>query len=226
MRPLCLEKAKDFKSSYSTYIQFLYLQKVGKPNTVASNLFSHSLNLDTLKIFHCILESKTLTKTLLSVYVILLIWIIVFKFGIQITYSPEAQLVNWIPYGQPLILNGKVNHQESILNILIFIPLGLYLGMLFKNWNFFKILSISFLCSLVLECSQYLLEIGSFDITDLINNTLGSGIGMGISRALEKLLGSHIRARKVLNIIALVGTLSILGLLLFLKINRLYMFRM
>ena len=172
-----------------------------------------------------ILGSKTLTQILFAIYLISLVWIIVFKFNVQWSYMGGTSTVNWIPYSQPVLHNGQADHNESILNILIFIPFGLYAGILFKKWNFGKALGLFFSGSFILELWQFVFKIGSFDTTDLINNTLGGIFGFYLFQGFQKLLGNPEKARKWVNLICLLGTVLILGLLFFLKINRLYMFR-
>ena len=46
--------------------------------------------------------------------------------------------INLITHRELLILNGKADFGELILNVLIFVPFGLCVGILFKKWNFAK----------------------------------------------------------------------------------------
>ena len=66
-------------------------------------------------------------------------------------------------------------NKEIINNIWLFIPLGAILYRLSNNW---KIAFIPVLLSLVIETLQYLLNIGLFDLTDLIANSLGGILGI------------------------------------------------
>ncbi len=36
--------------------------------------------------------------------------------------------INWIPFSEPLVVNGKVDVSEMILNTIVFIPFGIYLS--------------------------------------------------------------------------------------------------
>ena len=70
-----------------------------------------------------------------------------------------------------------------LLNILMFIPLGVYLRYYFK-WNTKKTIILSFFMSLFFECTQlsglygiYPRPYRLFDIDDLIVNTLGGYVG-------------------------------------------------
>lgn len=81
---------------------------------------------------------------------------------------------NFIP-----LLDIVLSPKTSLLNILLFIPLGIFLPILWKekyNNKFLKILMFGFVLSLVVE----VLQIFTFrltDINDLITNTLGTIIG-------------------------------------------------
>ena len=64
-------------------------------------------------------------------------------------------------------------------NIFVFIPLGLLLCQLHfhKATSFFVVLFCSFSVSLGLELTQAFFSIGTFDVDDMILNTLGGCIG-------------------------------------------------
>jgi len=171
-------------------------------------------------------KTNKLTAVLFIIYLIALFWIIVFKFNLRLPPLRNMRSINLIPFSQPLILNGKIAFGEIIMNVVIFVPLGMYAGILFKRWTTSKKLFLFFLISLICEVLQYILNIGASDITDIINNTLGGLIGLMIFNRIEKALRNSIKAQKFINIIALTGTILILSILFLLKINRLWIFRM
>ena len=65
------------------------------------------------------------------------------------------------------------------LNILLFIPLGLIIG----GW---KGLVFSLALSGTIEVIQYINQIGYCELDDLLNNTIGAGIGVGFKALMEK----------------------------------------
>ena len=67
--------------------------------------------------------------------------------------------------------------------------------------------------SLLFELAQFAFGIGGSDITDLISNTLGGAIGIGLYAALFRLLKE--KTHKVLNIVGLIGTIGVVLLVLF-----------
>lgn len=165
-----------------------------------------------------------LTSLLLIIYSAVVFWIIVLKLIISFTYKGTRN-INLIPFREPLLYNGRIDYNEIFLNILIFIPLGLYVGILFKKLNSAQKIFSFFTVSFTFEILQFILRIGAFDITDIINNTLGGIIGLILFKGLTKVLGDARKAQKLINIIATIGTILIVSTLIYLKINRLLMFR-
>ncbi|MES2647628.1 MAG: VanZ family protein [Bacteroidota bacterium] len=159
--------------------------------------------------------ANRLTAVLLILYLMVLGWILLLKFGVQFSYM-ENRRVNLIPFN-----NGNVSVTEMIMNIVIFVPLGIYTGALFKNWNIGKKLLFIFLTSLIIEGLQFIMAIGAFDITDLMSNTTGGIIGLLVFKAIEKLVNSKVKTQKFINIIAVAGTVIMIFLLVLLKMNML-----
>lgn len=164
--------------------------------------------------------ANKLTNVLFVIYFIALFWILLFKLGVQFSYMGTRR-VNLIPFNEPSILNGKIDIGEIVLNVVIFVPPGIYAGVLFKRWTFGKKLFFLFLISLMFEGLQFILRVGAFDITDIITNTCGGIIGLMIFEAIEKVFNNSVRAQKFINIIAAIGTVLMISLLLLLKMNML-----
>ena len=161
-----------------------------------------------------------ITIILFISYLVALCWILLFKLGVRFSYMGNRK-VNLIPFSEPLILNGKIDVGEIILNVVIFVPLGVYTGILFERWVFGRKLFFLFLISLIVEGLQFILAVGAFDITDIITNTLGGIIGLTIFKAIEKGFNNSVKAQKFINIISAVGTALMILLLLLLKMNML-----
>lgn len=74
--------------------------------------------------------------------------------------------------------NLDVIIHNTVGNILIFLPLGVFLPLLFKKCRpFTKVLLISVIISIFIECSQLFFMLGQFDIDDIILNVSGSMVG-------------------------------------------------
>lgn len=66
-------------------------------------------------------------------------------------------------------------------NIAIFAPLGAFVGLL-SRMKWIGAIACSFLVSLSLECAQIVFSMGTFDVDDLILNTLGGLLGYAAYR--------------------------------------------
>lgn len=76
--------------------------------------------------------------------------------------------------------------KETILNIILFIPMGFFLPLLYEKHDGLKKTAIvGFLVSLSVEIAQ-LFGFGTTDINDLITNTFGACLGYGIYRLIKK----------------------------------------
>lgn len=167
------------------------------------------------KNLHTDLASTKLTTALFIIYGIALVWVLIFKLGVQFSYM-ENRNTNVIPFNEAVIFTA-----ENILNVLIFVPPGVYAGVLFIRWIFSKKLFFLFLLSLLVEGLQYLFRVGAFDVTDLITNTLGGLIGLLVFSALERAFQNGIRAQKFINFLAIPATALLILLLVLLKMNLL-----
>ena len=155
-----------------------------------------------------------LTTVLFIIYLIALYWILLLKLGVRFSYMGERR-TNLVPF------SGLFLTSENILNIVIFIPLGIYAGSLFEKWLFGKKLFFVFFLSLLVEGIQYILGVGAFDITDIVTNTSGGMIGLMIFKGIEKAFSDHAKAQRFINIIAAPGTALMILLLVLLKMNML-----
>ncbi len=95
-------------------------------------------------------KSKKMTMGLLLVYLIVLTWIIVFKmeFDISLLLCTNFRNINLIPFGDSLVVNGHIDASEILLNVIAFIPFGIYLSIVKNKWNFFQKVLPIFLVSL------------------------------------------------------------------------------
>lgn len=74
-----------------------------------------------------------------------------------------------------------ISWRNIILNICMFVPLGILLPMGIRFFrSFWKVALTGFLLTVFIEVSQLLLKRGMFELDDLMDNTLGAMIGYGI----------------------------------------------
>lgn len=123
---------------------------------------------------------------LFSTLLIIFATIIVFT---KITFSPEVHHLSLIPFER---FKGNVNilktiNTEMIPNIIIFIPLGIFIPIVFiKLRKVYKTALILFLVTFSIEFFQYFIGRLS-DIDDIITNLLGGIIGYGIFKVFNYL---------------------------------------
>lgn len=178
--------------------------------------------------------SKNVTLGLLIIYLVVLTWIILFKmeFNLKLLLGMNLRSINLIPFAGSAIVNGKAEVSEVVLNIAVFIPFGMYLSMLYRTKSartegacvrgcpegipcrttgfLMKVLPI-FAVSLMYEVLQYCFAIGASDITDLLGNTFGGIIGIGLFAVCVGIMGE--RTVKILNILAAAGTVIVVAFL-------------
>lgn len=84
---------------------------------------------------------------------------------------------------QPLLWELQNGMCSDIrLNILLFIPLGLLIG----GW---RVLLIGFCLSCGIEAVQYYGNLGYCELDDILNNTIGAGLGAGLNELMRKSVG-------------------------------------
>lgn len=145
-------------------------------------------------------KQQTISYIVFIVYCVLLAWLVLFKLNVNITDLNHSRSINLIPFKGSLMINGKIQLKEILYNILVFVPLGVYLSMLKPEWSFPKKALITFCISLLFEVLQFAFAIGASDITDVIGNTLGAIIGFAVFHVLKTIF-----RKKSIGVINIIG---------------------
>lgn len=119
---------------------------------------------------------KSFLKVVFAVYLVLLLWLVLFKFSydlVSVIATVHIRSLNFIPFAG----NGR---REMLENLLIFVPFGLLLSVTAKRMTMWWKLVIILAFSVAVEITQFVLAIGRTDITDVITNTLGGLLGLGL----------------------------------------------
>lgn len=126
-----------------------------------------------------------LAWTLFIVYMVFLMYFLFFAEIMGRTYidrdyhynlTPFREIRRFIVYRRTL--GWFVVLSNLLGNVLAFVPFGMILPMLTpKCRNFFHIVLLGFDFSLFVETIQLISKVGSFDVDDLILNTLGAALG-------------------------------------------------
>lgn len=102
-----------------------------------------------------------------------------------ITFRPN---ISWTPFIG--MMTGPI---DTILNVILFVPLGFFLPLLYKKYNHMKTVALTgFLFSLSVEIVQ-MFDWGSSDINDLITNTVGACFGYWAYCLLSKIIPTNLK---------------------------------
>ncbi len=132
------------------------------------------------------LRKSTILSVFFILYLLILVWIIIFKLQLSFTSLPDERTLNLVPFYDGNIERVGIYVGEKIYNLLLFVPFGLYVCLLSRDRAFINNLKPIFLTSLSFEVVQLIFGIGTSDVTDLIMNTLGGAVGIGIFKMFEK----------------------------------------
>jgi len=152
---------------------------------------------------------------LFVVYLVLLAWAVLWK--LDAPYIGEAALLprplKLIPF-LPSAEAGGSAPIEIVANFVLFVPFGVYLGLLAPAWRWLEWTGVLVGASFVLETTQHLLSVGSFDTTDVIVNTAGGLAGLGLLVLVSRRLQA--RTAVVMTRVCLIGTVvSLLAVAIF-----------
>ena len=157
-------------------------------------------------------SSRGLVVALMVIYLVLLGWLILWKFDVPYVGAAARfpRPIKLIPFAASAGA-GASSPWEVLANIALFVPFGLYLGLLAPAWRWWKAASVFAAASLALEITQHLISTGSFDITDVITNAAGGLLGFGLLALARRRLGTRAtavmaRVMAVFTVIFLVAT--------------------
>ena len=121
---------------------------------------------------------RVLLIVLFVVYLVLLAWIVLWRLEVPFVDGSlrRIKLVPFAPNGGA----GASAPFEVVANCALFLPFGLYLGLLAPSWPWWKPVSTIAGASVALEATQYVLAVGISDVTDVIVNTAGGLAGIGL----------------------------------------------
>ena len=121
--------------------------------------------------------------------------------------------INLIPFYYDKEIGTVFHLKEVFENLLIFVPMGIYLQMLLPKCRFHGKQIIIAGTSLLLEVAQYVLAIVRSDITDLITNFMGGLLGLALYGMMARLLKNRETADKLFFILAVIVSVVVVGFL-------------
>lgn len=126
---------------------------------------------------------KTIIVLFSIIYAIILWWFTLHR------KTPDSNLTNYlIPFSSFWQItqlrwawSGEYLFRAIVGNMVLFIPVGIFVTVLKKKYLFLLSGTIGFFVSLAIELIQLSLSLGSFEADDLISNTWGAVIGSSIA---------------------------------------------
>lgn len=126
----------------------------------------------------------------LCLYLICLFWIVILKCNLRQGVLESRQFMAEKEIWERIVFSlGKFAESErfdTVINIFIFIPIGLLLPILIKDGACFKSAMIGIATTFLVEMTQLLVPIGGFTYIDIINNSLGAFLGVIIHYQLNQ----------------------------------------
>ena len=198
---------RTYTSNGKLYTEMFY-DKDGNPARLNSGQYGYvyvnntpiCLNKDGHRMFvlrHFLLHS-TLIVLLFGVILLLLIllsnrtmaWLLLLPYLTFIVYMTMinrevgSSIITWtIPPNYYLFfVNGEI-----LANIWLFVPLG---ALLYKLSHMWEIIALPIVLTLLIETSQLVLDIGAFEFSDLIANSLGGAMGIVVCYLLEPIVNN------------------------------------
>ena len=105
----------------------------------------------------------------------------------SVVFRPNLSFVPFVG-----MLTGPI---DTMLNIILFVPMGLFLPLLYKKYNSIKTVALTgFLFSLSVEIVQ-MFGWGSSDVNDLMTNTIGACLGFFAYKLILKVLPAKVQTR-------------------------------
>ncbi|ACZ30453.1 VanZ family protein [Xylanimonas cellulosilytica DSM 15894] len=154
-------------------------------------------------------RTRTTLLVLFVVYLALLVWAVLWKLDVPWTGGTRrtVKLVPFVASGG----HGASQPFEVATNLLLFVPFGLYLGLLAPAWRWWRHVGVIAGASLGLETVQLVLAVGSSDVTDVVVNTAGGLAGLVLlARVRRRLQGRTalvvMRACSVATALALIAS--------------------
>lgn len=100
-------------------------------------------------------------------------------------FSRETQIEKAISIIPFTYIDSLDKIRGNMMNILLFYPLGILAG---TKWKRIRVILIGTILSLGIEISQYLWNLGYAETDDIINNTIGMALGVGVMLICKKIL--------------------------------------
>lgn len=159
------------KEQLSKYAESLY-------KDIPVELFEGLLSILCVGVLALVLFDKHGWRKIVGLLLVEYVFLIYCSTVIFRTYSEERGF-NLSPFwSYEAIRNGnEVLLPQNIMNVIVFIPIGILLFLLFTKGKWWKTIGLGCIISISIEVLQYIFKRGFGEVDDVIHNTLGCAIG-------------------------------------------------
>jgi glycopeptide antibiotics resistance protein len=112
-------------------------------------------------------------------YLVLLTWLVLWKLEVPFFGDGSERQVKLVPF-VATARAGASAPVEVLANILLFVPFGGYLRLLAPSTRWWRLAAVVAATSVLFEVGQYLLAVGRSDLSDVVANTAGAVLGLGL----------------------------------------------
>jgi glycopeptide antibiotics resistance protein len=156
--------------------------------------------------------TRAYLRWLFVVYLVLLVWIVLWK--LEVPWIGDQRVIKLVPFAGTRHA-GASTPLDVVVNLALFVPFGVYLGMLAPARRWWALTGIAAGASLALEVLQYVLGVGRSDVSDVVVNTAGAVLGLALLCGARRVLQT--RSVSAMTLVVSVGTaLALLATGLFL----------
>ena len=151
--------------------------------------------------------TRTALVAMFVVYLVVLVWTVLWK--LEVPWTGGDTMVKLVPF----VAAGGAGASapvEVVANLVLFVPLGIYLGLLAPRWPWWAAAGTIAGASVALEVTQYVLAVGRSDTTDVIVNTVGGLVGLGLLALARHTLAAR-TATVMTQICSIATVLALLG---------------
>lgn len=158
-------------------------------------------------------KTKIIKFTLITsfiFYALFVIWNILFKYASPLEFFSDdryfSRSINLIPFND--LFEGNYLKLDVWGNMILFAPFGVYLK-LYSSKQWYRLLPVAVITSILFEVLQYIFGLGATDVTDVIYNTSGFVIGNMIYAILNGILKDNDRVKLLVSVFAGISMLFV-----------------
>lgn len=158
-------------------------------------------------------KTKIIKFTLITsfiFYALFVIWNILFKYASPLEFFSDdryfSRSINLIPFND--LFEGNYLKLDVWGNMILFAPFGVYLK-LYSSKQWYRLLPVAVITSVLFEILQYIFGLGATDVTDVIYNTSGFVIGNMIYAILNGILKDNDRVKLLVSVFAGISMLFV-----------------